>query len=123
MKTVLIPRERAIAQACCGPAPPNVASTCCVTSYPRICVSARIGRHIASFATWMNPYATSSALMGASAGRSALIVPAMACIAAFVAVSSSGSFWSFPKIFGKTSGSTRPSCTLASVTASQPFLR
>ena len=35
-KMVRIPRARAIAQACCPPAPPKEASTCCDTSYPRI---------------------------------------------------------------------------------------
>lgn len=57
---VLMPSARAMAHACCPPAPPKHASTCAEASYPRICVSARMGRHMASFATRMKPMATSS---------------------------------------------------------------
>ena len=57
-KIVRMPRDRAIAQACCPPAPPKEARTCCETSKPRICVSARIGRHMVSLATLIKPIAT-----------------------------------------------------------------
>ena len=40
--------------------PPNVAKACFVTSKPFMVVRLRIGRAIASLATVMNPYATSS---------------------------------------------------------------
>ena len=58
MKMVFMPRERAIAQACCPPAPPKHASACAATSYPFIWVRALMGRHMVSFATLMNPMAT-----------------------------------------------------------------
>jgi hypothetical protein len=58
-KTVCIPSCLAIAHACCPPAPPKQASTCWLASKPRACVNARMGLHIASFATSMKPRATS----------------------------------------------------------------
>ena len=50
-KTVRMPRDRAMAHACCGPAPPKAARTCDAVSKPLLSVISRIGRHIASFAT------------------------------------------------------------------------
>ena len=79
-----MPKFRAIAQACCPPAPPKQANTCRLVSYPFpwmpkictqvkeytwtaaqhilkqfTCVRALIGRHMASLATSMKPNATS----------------------------------------------------------------
>ena len=62
-----IPREAAIAHACCPPAPPKVAKTCFAVSYPLACVRALIGLHIASLATVINPIATSSVVKGSLA--------------------------------------------------------
>lgn len=60
MKIIEIPKFFAIAHACWEPAPPKHAKTCCEVSNPFPCVKARIGRHIDSFATAINPKATSS---------------------------------------------------------------
>ncbi len=60
MMTVLMPNERAREQACWPPAPPNEARMCFEALYPRASVSARMGRHMISFATRMKPCATSS---------------------------------------------------------------
>ena len=54
-KTVRMPRDRAMAHACCGPAPPKAARTCGAVSKPLLSVISRIGRHIASFATRGTP--------------------------------------------------------------------
>ena len=63
-KTVRMPRDRAMAHACCGPAPPKAARTCDAVSKPLLSVISRIGRHIASFATRRYPSATSSVVRG-----------------------------------------------------------
>jgi hypothetical protein len=55
-----------MAQACCPPAPPKQANTWRDVSRHLACVSARIGRHIDSLATRMNPMATSSLVIGAA---------------------------------------------------------
>mmetsp|Transcript_29703 Transcript_29703/g.74271 ORF Transcript_29703/g.74271 Transcript_29703/m.74271 type:complete len:216 (-) Transcript_29703:930-1577(-) len=64
-KTVDMPSARAMAQACCGPAPPNAARTCDAVSYPLLSVISLMGRHMASFATRRYPSATSSGVIGA----------------------------------------------------------
>ncbi|KAI9577718.1 hypothetical protein GQX74_010905 [Glossina fuscipes] len=46
-----MPNSRAMAQACCPPAPPKHTKTCFEVSKPRACVKALIGRHMASLAT------------------------------------------------------------------------
>ena len=62
MKIRPMPRERAMAQACCGPAPPKVASTCPLMWYPRITEISRMARAMTALATRMYPRATSSTL-------------------------------------------------------------
>lgn len=60
MKTVDMPSDLAMEQACWPPAPPKHASTCLEVSCPLAWVSALIGRHIASLATLINPIAIAS---------------------------------------------------------------
>ncbi len=64
-KMVFMPSALASAHACCPPAPPKHASTCVDASKPFICVRARMGRHMASLATRMNPMVMSSKDLGA----------------------------------------------------------
>ena len=124
-KTRLMPSARATAQACCGPAPPNAARTCAEVSCPLLSVIWRIGRHIASSATFKYPSAISSGVSGFGAAfpsareicaSSALIRSASRSNERLVASWSRGWDSSGPKIFGKYPGCTRPSSTFASVT-------
>lgn len=59
-----MPSARAMAQACCPPAPPKQASTWCEVSWPLAWVRERMGRHMLSLATRMKPMATCSTVSG-----------------------------------------------------------
>lgn len=98
------------------------------------CVSALIGRHIASFATLMNPIATSSMLISDLPLFVTLSPPHCDWLAERKWLISLVSFWKWlvvsslergsfspgPKMWGKNEGSRRPRAKLASVTVRGP---
>lgn len=90
----------------------------------RTCVSARMGRHMASLATRTNPMATSSRLSG-EAGQGPLVRKLLTSVATASRAfrdASGDSGWSSPgpKMQGKEAGSRRPRTRLASVTVTGP---
>lgn len=90
----------------------------------RTCVSARMGRHMASLATRTNPMATSSRL-SREAGQGPLVRKLLTSVATDSRAfreASEDSGWSSPgpKMQGKEAGSRRPRTRLASVTVTGP---
>lgn len=104
---------------------PQAIEVCCT------CVSALIGRHMASLATLMKPMAMSSILIWDSCALEALLDDwlverkwLISCVSLqkcfMVSSFDKGSFSPGPNIFGKKEGSRRPRARLASVTVRGP---